>query len=65
MTGRELRDRRVSLGVTQVRLAALAMVTTRTLQYWEAGKYDIPLHRQRMLEQSLRAIERQKPKGVK
>ena len=54
MTPDELRRLRAEYGLTQERAAELAMVTARTVQFWEAGKYPMPASREKLLRAALR-----------
>ncbi len=58
MRGAKLRERRLSLGLTQERLAEHLGVTRNTIARWEREERAIPSY----LDLALKTIEREKPR---
>lgn len=54
MTGYKLQALRAKHKLTQSQMAKIAMVSIRTIQYWEAGTYAIPDYRQKLIREGLK-----------
>lgn len=57
MTGEELKKLRNRYGLTQAKAAALAMVTERHWQHWEAGTRTIAPVRVKVLKAALKNMK--------